>query len=215
MPEPDPIPKAPSKSVEIVKEAESYFVRYAAVVVKNVVGYLLMLAALVLGGFFPIPIGTPMFLIGFAMITLPGKRKLTSGALRGITIKVNSRAAHLWRLAGALLLPPAFVWLLALQRYPIVHPSKMTLGRLCFLYVVTIVAAWILMWIFLLALNLVISILPRIRRKVRPWLRDHGVNLLPPRRKPRPIGGSKHAASDDESIVEFGDYKSMRRTPRT
>src|ERR1700683_2202175 len=126
MPDPDPTPKPPSKPLEIAKEAESYFARYAAVFVKNVLGYLLILIALVLGGVFPIPIGTPMFIIGFAMITFPGKRKLTSGALRGITIKLNSRAAHTWRLAGALLLPPAFVWLLAIQRHPVVHPSKMT-----------------------------------------------------------------------------------------
>lgn len=187
--------------------------RYAAVVVKNVVGYVLMLAALVLGGFFPIPIGTPMFIIGFAMITLPGKRRLTSGALRGITINLNSRPAHWWRLAGSLLLPPALVWFLAFQRHPILHPSQMTLGHLCALYAMTIVASWLFMLGFLLAVNAVIRFLPRVRRRVRPWLREHGVNLLPPRRKPRLAAASKQRP-DDESIIEFGHYDPLRRGPR-
>jgi hypothetical protein len=197
----------------IARDPQSYFVRYAAVVVKNVVGYVLMLSALVLGGFFPIPIGTPMFIIGFAMITLPGKRRLTSGALRGITINLNSRTAHAWRLAGALLLPPTVVWFLAFQRHPILHPSQMTLGRLCTLYAVTIVAAWLLMWGFLLIVNVVIRILPRLRRRVRPWLRDHGVNLLPPRRKPRLAAASKQRPND-ENIIDFGDFHPLRRGPR-
>ena len=74
----------PPKPDESQGEARPYLVRYAAVIIKNILGWALMLSAIVLGGVFPIPIGTPMFLIGFALITLPGKRRLTSGALRGI-----------------------------------------------------------------------------------------------------------------------------------
>ncbi len=209
MTQPDPTPTPPG----IARQAESYFVRYVAVVIKNVVGYVLMLSALVLGGFFPIPIGTPMFIIGFAMITLPGKRRLTSGALRGITINLNSRTAHTWRLAGSLLLPPAVVWFLAFQRHPILHPSQMTLAHLCAVYAVTIVAAWLFMWGFLLAVNVVIRILPHLRRRVRPWLRSHGVHLLPPRRKPRLAAASKQRPND-ENILDFGSFNPLRRGPR-
>src|SRR5580698_6671553 len=108
-------PSRPPGPADPAREAARYFVRYAAVIIKNVVGWALMIAALGLGSFFPIPIGTPLFLIGFAMITLPGKRRLTSSALRGIPIRIYTRKAFWWRSAISLLLPPAALWFLALQ----------------------------------------------------------------------------------------------------
>ena len=177
--------------------------RYIAVIVKNVLGWLLILCAIVFGVLFPGPLGTPMFLIGFAMITLPGKRRLTSGALRGKQINLFSHKARVWRLAISLLLPPAFILFLELQKLPTLHPSRMSFQRLCTVYALAIAGSWLLMLLFLLGLNAVLKILPHIRRKVRPWLRDHGVNLLPPRRKQRYIGGHE-TPPDDQDIIEFG-----------
>jgi hypothetical protein len=177
--------------------------RYIAVIIKNVVGWFLILCAIVFGALVPGPLGTPMFLIGFAMITLPGKRKLTSGALRGKQIHLFSRKARLWRLAISLLLPPAFILFLEIQKLPTLHPSSMSFTRLCTVYVLAIAGSWLLMLLFLLAMNAVLKILPHVRRKVRPWLRDHGVNLLPPRRKQRYIGGHE-TPPNDQDIVEFG-----------
>ncbi len=198
----------PPKPADSAPPAQSFFAQYPGVIIKNVVGWLLMLSALVLGSFFPIPIGTPMFIIGFAMISLPGKRRLTSGALRGIPINLYTRKARMWRLAGSLLLPPAFVWFLAFQRYPIIHPSRMTLWRLCALYAITSVGAWVFTWLTLLAVNAVVRVLPRVRRRVRPWLRDHGINLLPPRRKRRFQPASQRP--DDQNIIEFGPANPLR-----
>ena len=198
----------PPKPVDTTPEAGSFFAQYPGVIIKNVIGWLLMLSALVLGSFFPIPIGTPMFIIGFAMISLPGKRRLTSGALRGIPINLYTRKARMWRLAVSLLLPPAFVWFLAFQRHPIIHQSRMTLWRLCALYAITIVGAWVFTWLMLLATNAVIRVLPRVRRRVRPWLRDHGINLLPPRRKRRFQAASQRP--DDQNILEFGGAHPLR-----
>jgi hypothetical protein len=162
------------------------FSRYAGVIVKNVVGWTLILAAIVVGAVFPLPLGTPMFFIGFAMVDFPGKRRLTSRALRGIPINLSTRNARMWRLAASLLLPPAALGILAYKRHPVLHPTRMRLWQLCTLYAASIVAAWVLTWLFLLATNAVVRILPRARRRVRPWLRQRGINLLPPRRK-RPI----------------------------
>jgi len=198
----------PPKPLETAPEARTFFARYPGVIIKNVIGWLLMLSALVLGSFFPIPVGTPMFVIGFAMISLPGKRRLTSGALRGIPINLYTRKARMWRLAGSLLLPPGFVWFLAFQRHPIIHPSRMTLWHLCALYAITIVGAWVFTWLLLLAINAVVRVLPRVRRRVRPWLRDHGINLLPPRRKPRFQAASQRP--DDQNILEFGGSRPLR-----
>jgi hypothetical protein len=160
-----------------------------------------MLSALVLGSFFPIPIGTPLFLIGFAMISLPGKRRLTSSALRGIPIRIYTRNAFWWRLAISLLLPPAALWFLAFQRWPVLHPSQMTLARLCTVYALAIGGAWVLTWIVLRAINVVVRFLPKVRRRVRPWMREHGINLLPPRRKRRRAASTQR--SDDEQILTF------------
>jgi hypothetical protein len=201
----------PSRPKQITLDLGTWLSRYVAVIVKNVVGYLLMLGALVLGGLFPIPIGTPMFLIGFAMITLPGKRRLTSGALRGKQIGLFSRTARIWRLGISLLLPPAFILFLEFQKLPTLHPSRMSLGRLCTVYGLAIAGSWFLMLFALLFVNALLRILPRVRRRVRPWMRDHGVNLLPPRRKPRGVAATQQRP-DDEQIVEFSR---AHRNPKT
>jgi hypothetical protein len=199
----------PIKPAKITVDWGIYLSRYVAVIVKNVVGYLLILFALVLGGVFPIPIGTPMFLIGFAMITLPGKRRLTSGALRGKQIRLFSRTARIWRLAGSALLPPAFILFLEFQKLPTLHPSRMSFTKLCTVYGVAIAASWVLMLLVLLLTNAVLKILPRLRRKVRPWLRDHGIHLLPPRRKIRKLAAQQ--PPDDRQIVEFSRIHLSRR----
>lgn len=185
---------------EPARQAGIFVARYAAVIVKNVLGWALMLSAIVLGSFFPVPIGTPLFLIGFALITLPGKRRLTSSALRGIPIRIYTRKALWWRLAISLLLPPAALWFLEFQRWPVLHPTQMSLGRLCTVYGIAIAAAWVLTFILLRAVNAIVRFLPRVRRRVRPWMRDHGINLLPPRRKRRYIASSQRS-SDDEQIL--------------
>jgi hypothetical protein len=209
----------PPRPAEPARDPAGYLVRYAAVIVKNIVGWALMLAALGLGSFFPIPIGTPLFLIGFAMITLPGKRKLTSGALRGIPIKLHTRTAFWWRLAASLLLPPAVLWFLEFQRWPVLHPSQMPLGRLCLVYSLAILSAWALTWLFLHAVNAVVRILPKVRRRVRPWMRDHGINLLPPRRKRRfPLSSQSQASSqsgEDERILSINAGHARHRDRET
>jgi hypothetical protein len=199
----DPSPNLPQNEPDESPSAIGrYFARYAAVIVKNIVGWILIVSALLVGGVFPGPLGTPIFLIGFAMISLPGKRRLTSGALRGKTINIHTQRALSWRLAFSLLLPPGVVWVLAHWRHPILHPSKMGLGQLCIMYAVGIAGAWVLTLVLLLLANVAIRLMPRARRRVRPWLRRHGVNLLPPRRKPRLQ--TSNARPDDEQIVSFG-----------
>jgi hypothetical protein len=205
MSENSPLPKP----AEPAREAGAFVVKYAAVIVKNVLGWALMLSALVLGSFFPVPIGTPLFLIGFALITLPGKRRLTSSALRGIPIRIYTRKAFWWRSAISLLLPPAALWFLAFQRWPVLHPSQMTFARLCTVYAIAIGGAWILTWIALRAINVVVRFLPKVRRRVRPWMRDHGINLLPPRRKRRYLISSQR--SDDERILTIDPTHALHR----
>jgi hypothetical protein len=164
-------------------EAGTFVRRYTWVIIKNIIGWVLILSALVVGSVLPVPLGTPMFFIGFALVNFPGKRRLTSSALRGIRINLRSRNAHLWRLAVSLILPLAVLWFLEHEPHPVLHPTQMPLLQLCGLYAAALLAAWMIVWLFLLGVNAIVKILPRLRRRVRPWLRDRGINLLPPRRK--------------------------------
>jgi hypothetical protein len=118
----------------------------------------------------------------------------------------------MWRLAFSLLLPPAFVWLLEYQRHAILHPSQMGTLRLCGLYTAAVVGAWIFIWVILQGANLILRFLPKTRRYVRPWLRDHGINLLPPRRKIRSLG--KQLPPDDQQILGFGRAGLFRRSDK-
>lgn len=178
------LPNRPLKPQETLPEAGTFFRRYTWVIVKNIIGWVLILSAMVVGSVLPVPLGMPMFFIGFALVNFPGKRRLTSSALRGIPINLCSHNARLWRLAVSLILPLAVLWFLAHEPHPpVLHPTRMPPLQLCGLYAAAIVGAWILVWLFLLGVNAVVKILPRLRRRVRPWLRQRGINLLPPRRK--------------------------------
>jgi hypothetical protein len=73
----------------------------------------------------------------------------------------------------------------------VAHPAGLVAA-----YALSIVAAWVLAWLTLRLTNVIIRLMPLARRKMRPWLRRHGIHLLPPRRH-------QHAESDHESILEF------------
>lgn len=189
----------------------SFLRRYSWVVIKNILGWLLILAAFAVSGLVPAPVGFPMFIIGFGLVTFPGKRHLTSRVLRGIPIQLQSRAARIGRLAASLVVPPVAVWILAVKRHPILHPSEMSVPRLCALYAIAMVATWIFSWVVLLTVNLLLKLVPRVRRRVRPWLRRHGIRLLPPRKKRRPR--STNPESPEQDIMEI-DPKEVRRFRR-
>ena len=57
--------------------------RYALFILKNILGWVFILGSFVLGPAIPGPGGIPLFLLGFALVTFPGKRKLTARVLRG------------------------------------------------------------------------------------------------------------------------------------
>ena len=74
----DPTPTAPRPPLTL----RSIVRDYVWVVGKNVVGWLLIAASPVLGITLPGPGGIPVFLVGFALVSFPGKRRLTARALR-------------------------------------------------------------------------------------------------------------------------------------
>src|SRR5260221_2403532 len=56
---------------------------YLWLVLKNVIGWVMILGSGPVGLAVPGPGGIPLFLIGFALISFPGKRRLTARVLKG------------------------------------------------------------------------------------------------------------------------------------
>src|SRR4051812_49855906 len=63
--------------------AGRFFAGYAWLILKNLIGWSFILISPAIGFTVPGPGGIPIFLIGFALVTFPGKRKLTSRVMRG------------------------------------------------------------------------------------------------------------------------------------
>src|SRR3954468_15856355 len=62
---------------------------YFWLVFKNVIGWIFILASLPVGISLPGPGGIPLFLLGFALVTFPGKRRLTTRVMRGRPMHVE------------------------------------------------------------------------------------------------------------------------------
>lgn len=177
---------------------------WAWFLLKNVIGWLLIVLALVTGPMLPGPNGFPLFVIGFALIWLPGKRRLTARVLRGKPI--NPRGWPYWLFVASLsvVFPLAGIlylrhvgWLVELTHGPAVFAlGAGTLGGCLALFSQSY-----------RLLNWLMRIMQRARRSVRPWLRRHGIDLLPPRRRRRcllPDGRTFHEMN--EEIVEFRQH---------
>src|SRR5581483_1821637 len=191
--------------------AASFVARYFWVILKNVVGWLLILLAPAIGLSFPGPLGLPLFLIGFAMVTFPGKRRLTTRMLSGRKMDLAERKFRVVEAAAGVLLPPLGLWLLARHGQVPVRPSRIGWMGSIGMYAVLASIAFLLVRWFLVLLNLMIGCAPRVRRKVRPWLRRHGINLLPPRRqRRRGRGRSLTARPETEEILDIDERQKDR-----
>src|ERR1700722_18489121 len=72
-----------------------FFAGYAWLIVKNVIGWALILVSPAVGFTLPGPGGIPLLLIGFALITFPGKRKITARVLPGKTMDLEAPVFNL------------------------------------------------------------------------------------------------------------------------
>jgi glycosyltransferase 2 family protein len=186
-----------SKAFHQRLEFAEFIGRYFWIIIKNIIGWLLILTAIPIGGLFPGPLGMPIFLIGFALITFPGKRRLTSRLLRGIPYNLYTPRERIIRLAIALVLPPPVIWFVSHRKYSLMHPMRIGLSTSIILYILGFAGMWIVvLWLGRL-MNLFIRLLPRVRRSIRPWLKRHGVNLLPPRQKRRNLKLAQPGGEDE------------------
>src|SRR5687767_9383678 len=89
-------------------------------ILKNVVGWILILGAMALGPLVPGPGGLPLFLIGFGLITFPGKRRITARVLSGAPIDAAS-PGYRRGVAGAAIFAPALTLAYLLYKFPSLH----------------------------------------------------------------------------------------------
>jgi glycosyltransferase 2 family protein len=193
--------------------AGRFFAGYAWLIVKNVVGWAFILISPALGFTLPGPGGIPLFLIGFALVTFPGKRKLTARVLRGRPMDLEQPRFGAIEVAAAIIIPlilvwPGTVWLLR-------HIMNLRALQKAWYVATALVAVsitWIIVRFALRGINLLIRVMPRFRRKIRPWLRRNGILLLPPRYRRRPIleGALRDDDRVNDQILQIHDRHRLR-----
>jgi hypothetical protein len=179
---------------------------YSWLILKNVIGWIFILASGPIGLTLPGPGGLPLFLIGFAMITFPGKRALTGRVLRGRPLPLRSRRMIIWESVAAIFLPAMGIWILSIRFSE--EMQRHGPAVVFTVYAVAAVASWMLLRLFMRAVNYGLTFAPAIRRKVRPWMRRKGIDLLPPRRRRRlrrlREDGIESTAADTTEDVDTG-----------
>ena len=172
----------------------------AWIISKNLLGWLFILASWPVGLLIPGPLGLPLFILGFALISLPGKRRLTARVLRGRQFNLSSKAAVLGSLIACIVLPPLVSWRLHAIHSYLADKSLLRWSQRFGVYVIIVLTTFVLAQLALRALNVGVSWMPWLRRKSRPWLRRRGFDLLPPRRRRRHRAKSR---MPDDQILEI------------
>jgi hypothetical protein len=148
---------------------------------RNVLGWLLILASFVAGPLVPGPGGIPLFLIGFALVSFPGKRRLTARVLRGRPVLFRSRPFALVSLWLALVLPAVALVVIRMQGRGRAELAARGPLAVLLLYLLGGAIVWCAVRVSPHALNVLLRLIARSRRTFRPWLRRHRIRLLPPR----------------------------------
>jgi hypothetical protein len=181
---------------------------YVWFIIKNVIGWVLILLSFALGPV-PGPGGTIVFLIGFGMVWFPGKRRLVARVLRGIQFSFGGWLVQAVVVVVSAIAPLGvmgwYVWRDKGQWHGVPLGAVLWLG----VYMSLCALAWVMAQALLMVVNWVVGIVPRVRRAVRPWLRHHGIDLLPPRRRQRRLG---HDGTRDHHVTESDEI--VRIHPR-
>ncbi|HEV2295906.1 MAG TPA: lysylphosphatidylglycerol synthase transmembrane domain-containing protein [Tepidisphaeraceae bacterium] len=198
-PRPEHTPRHRPTFAERIKE---FFAGYFWFILKNVIGWLMMLSALPLGIVLPGPGGLPIFIIGFALVTFPGKRKLTARVMRGRRMQLESAFFTTITSFVSILLTGGIIsyllwkWGWAIESYSI---PAVTIVLACIL---AAALTWVVTRLALRVGDWILRNMPRARRFIRPWLRKKGFYLLPPRRKAG-LTTNDAALASNEEILEI------------
>jgi hypothetical protein len=180
-----------------------FFAGWAWLILKNVIGWAFILISPALGFTLPGPAGIPVFLIGFALITFPGKRRLTARVLHGKPMDLGARLFDVVEIVAAFLVPLILAWPGAKWLWSKVDVHSLRTSWYVAIALVAVAITWVLARFALRGLNVIIRFMPKIRRKVRPWLRRRGIVLLPPRHRRRPIKETFEPQELNEGILHI------------
>jgi uncharacterized membrane protein YbhN (UPF0104 family) len=172
------------------------------IILKNVIGWALIVAAWPIGILLPGPGGIPLFLIGFALVSFPGKRRLMARILRGRHLHLDQFIYTIIAILLAVGIPPLLFWILLTRYLPPHAIHRLGWPDTILVFVLVMGIIWLLARTSFRLLNWLIVKMPQVRRKVRPWLKEHGVRLLPPRwRRQHPTTGERHRHSSEEILL--------------
>ena len=164
-PSPHPVP------LDYVSVPRRLVADYFWFVLKNVLGWILILMAWPVGLLVPGPGGIPIFLIGFALVTFPGKRSLTARVLHGTPVDLRQRRYAWVTLVAAAALPAAVFWFGQIKHYGWGDWLTDHHWALLEIYAGAFAISWVLAKLALRGLNVLLRYVPAVRRRVRPWLR--------------------------------------------
>lgn len=206
-----PPPDPQAVSFDLRRWITSYF----WFILKNVIGWLCILGSPILGVLLPGPGGIPLFLIGFALVTLPGKRRLTSRFMRGGQLPIDSPLftgmvtffSVLVTAALMILAWQHFEWLV--EKIPLKQWGMGDVAQVVAISALALPVTMVVTLLGLRVLNVVLGWVPRMRRFIRPALRKWGIHLLPTRR--RRVGGRTEVVHDEILVLEESQRQRLRR----
>ncbi len=177
-----------------------FFAGYFWFILKNVIGWLLMLSALPIGVVLPGPGGFPIFIIGFALVTFPGKRKLTARVMRGRRMQLESAFFTAITSFVSILLTGVIIWMLVARWGWVIETYSVPAISIVLVCVLAAAVTWLVTRMSLRVADWLLRNIPRARRFIRPWMRRKGFHLLPPRRKAGQISDDASLASNEEIL---------------
>jgi linoleoyl-CoA desaturase len=188
---------------------------YYWLVLKDAIGWLLILASFVAGPLVPGPGGIPLFLIGFALVNLPGKRRLTARVLRAKPIRFRSRAFGLAVLTASLAIPVVALPLARGRLSWLAEQYARAPTTVVAVHLLGVAVTWLTIQLSLRVTNLLLVLcVPRVRRRVRPWLRRRHIHLLPPRWRRRLPHERTHEAHGGGPLRLKDEILRFYRRPR-
>ncbi|MDQ3440307.1 MAG: hypothetical protein M3478_08145, partial [Planctomycetota bacterium] len=204
MPEPSPKPAAPGHPHRhrptFAERIGDFFAGYFWFILKNVIGWLLMLSALPIGVVLPGPGGLPIFIVGFALVTFPGKRKLTARVMRGRGMQLESAFFTTITSFISILLTGVILSILVAKWGWVIKSYSIPVIPIVLVCLLAAAVTWLVTRLTLRVADWLLRNMPRARRFIRPWLRKKGFYLLPPRRKAGTETSNATLASNEEIL---------------
>ena len=190
---------------------QQFFAEYFWFILKNVIGWMLIIASPLLGVAVPGPGGLPVFLIGFALVTFPGKRRLTSRVMRGRSMRLESEIFTIATATVSVLVTSGLVWLFHRKYEQLLETLNLKPAAIIGICLLAFLVTWLVMRLMLQVANFILRKIPKVRRIMRPWLRKYGIRLLPSRRKRvMPQQGLVPPTPLSEEIIEFDESHHRR-----